>query len=76
MDGLCLAASEDLTRAAAVERFAGQVRLDHELGAVVILGGVRGRLGASRCDGEQRGTGGVEAIRSCTWNLATAPASR
>ena len=70
VDGLCLAASDDLTRASAVERFAGQVKLASELGAVVILGGVRGRLGASGTEGEQRRAAAVEAIRTCVSTAA------
>lgn len=38
VDGLCLAAVDDVTRASAVERFIGNVRLAAELGAAVILG--------------------------------------
>jgi sugar phosphate isomerase/epimerase len=65
VDGLCLAAADDATRASAVERFSAQIRLAAELGAVVILGGVRGRLGAPGAEGEQRRAAAVDAIRAC-----------
>src|ERR1035437_3871569 len=65
VDGLCLATADDATRASAVERFSAQVRLAAELGAVVILGGVRGSLGASGAEGGRRRTAAVEAIRAC-----------
>ena len=64
-DGLCLAAANDAIRASAVERFTAQVALAAELGAKVILGGVRGRLGASGAEAERRRAAAVEAIHAC-----------
>ncbi|MGA3352589.1 MAG: sugar phosphate isomerase/epimerase family protein [Acidimicrobiales bacterium] len=65
VDGLCLAAADDATRVSAVERFSAQIRLAAELDAVVILGGVRGRLGALGAEGERRRAAAVDAIRLC-----------
>jgi 5-keto-L-gluconate epimerase len=43
-DGLCLAAADDEKRAGAVARIKGHVDFAAELGAKVILGGIRGRF--------------------------------
>lgn len=72
VDGLCLAAADDLTRSSAVERFIGNVRLAAELDAAVILGGVRGRLGASGTEGERRRAAALQAIRACMDAAASA----
>jgi sugar phosphate isomerase/epimerase len=65
-DGLCLSAPDDGTRAAAVERFSAQAALAAELGAAVILGGVRGQLdAASASERARRRAAALEAIRAC-----------
>lgn len=64
-DALCLAATDEETRTAAVERFIAQVGLAAELGADVILGGVRGRLAATGALRKRRRTAAVDAIRAC-----------
>ena len=65
VDGLCLAAADEATRKTAADRFSAQVTLAAELDAAVILGGVRGRLGAIGGEGERRRAAAVEAIRIC-----------
>jgi sugar phosphate isomerase/epimerase len=64
-DGLCLASSDEGTRTKAVERFSSLVVLAAQLGADVILGGVRGRLGGSGAERERRRSATVDAIRTC-----------
>jgi sugar phosphate isomerase/epimerase len=65
-DGLCLLARDDAIRAAAVERFRGQAALAASLGAVVILGGVRGRVAAASAGDKVRRTEvALESIGAC-----------
>ena len=69
-DGLCLSAGDEAAREAAVARFEAQVALAGELGAAVIMGGVRGSLGARREGAEARRRAAVEAMRACVASAA------
>jgi 5-keto-L-gluconate epimerase len=64
-DGLCLAAVDEHTRRAASDRFAAQAALAQELGAAVILGGVRGTVAARREGSAARRRDAVRAISAC-----------
>jgi 5-keto-L-gluconate epimerase len=64
-DGLCLSATDEGVRAAAIERFRDQVHLARELDASVILGGVRGTLAARHDGSAGRRRAAVDAIREC-----------
>ncbi|HXO06448.1 MAG TPA: sugar phosphate isomerase/epimerase [Solirubrobacteraceae bacterium] len=64
-DGLCLSATDETVRAAAIERFGDQVALAHELDASVILGGVRGTLDTRQDGSAARRRAAVDAIREC-----------
>jgi 5-keto-L-gluconate epimerase len=69
-DGLCLAAADQSTRAAATDRFAAQVSLASELDAAVILGGVRGVLAARQDGAQARRRAALDAIRACVSSAA------
>jgi sugar phosphate isomerase/epimerase len=64
-DGLCLATTDERIRATAIDRFTAQVALARELGAAVILGGVRGTLAVTQDGSMARRRAAVDAIRAC-----------
>ena len=64
-DGFCLAAADDEKRAGAVERIKGHVDFAAELGAKVILGGIRGRFTVFGAEQDSLRKSAVGAIADC-----------
>jgi 5-keto-L-gluconate epimerase len=64
-EGLCLSATDEGVRAAAIGRFCEQAELARELNASVILGGVRGTLDTRQDGSAARRRAAVDAIREC-----------
>lgn len=69
-DGLCLDSPDPGVRGRAAARLAGAVDLAADLGAVVIVGGIRGRFDVPAAERDARRGDVLEALRECA-ELAT-----
>jgi len=64
-DGYCLAAAKEENRAGAVERIKGHIDVAAELGAKVILGGIRGRFSAPEEEWSALQIAAKNAVAAC-----------
>ena len=70
-DGLCLVSPLEEKRKAAVERIKGHIKLAAELGAMVIIGGIRGKLTGTPAEMAYQREAAIEAITVCTKDAAS-----